>query len=382
MNADELAILLSQEFSDLVAELSDRDPVKVALDQRIPHAALVATQLKYRQRARQKLPSYVRAGCIFPPRAFEQASSEAAASTKHLTGDRLLDLTCGLGVDSLHFSRSFREVVALERDPVLAEITRENLRRLGADNVRVVCTSAEEFLSRCEERFDWVYADPDRRSTEGKKQVRLEDCSPDVVALRPLIEKAAPRLCLKNSPLFDVDEAFRFFPEAQVEVVSVRDECKEVIIRVDGSGPKLAAEAVGVGRVEVPLATRNTTPSTEPFDPTRYRWLIIPDVALQKARLVCHHLRPCAFVASENGFALAEEYPEGVLGRVMEISEISVYKPKEVRKGWKGAKAEIRKRDFPLSLEEIRHQTGLREGADLRLAFTKIDGKNWMIRLK
>jgi hypothetical protein len=187
---------------------------------------------------------------------------------------------------------------------------------------------------------------------------------------------------LKNSPLFDVDEAFRYFPEAQVEVISLRDECKEVIIRVEGSEPKLVAEAVGIGRVEVPLAERDATPSSEGFDPERYRWLIVPDVALQKARLVCHHLRPVAYVASENGFAFAEEYPEAVLGRVMEIAEIVPYKPKELKKEMKGTKAELWKRDFPLSLEEIRRQTGVREGADLRLAFTKIDGKNWMIRLK
>ena len=382
MNSDELSILLSEEFRALVAEHAERDPLQVALDRRIPHAALVASQLKYRRRAQRKLPSYVEAGCLFPPRAFEQASSEAAAATKHLAGDSLLDLTCGLGVDTLHFSRSFRRVVALERDPELATITRENLRRLGANHVEVICTSAEEYLARCEEHFDWVYADPDRRSAEGRKLVRLEDCSPDVVALRPLIERVAPRLCLKNSPLFDVDEAFRYFPEAQVEVISLRDECKEVIIRVEGSEPKLVAEAVGIGRVEVPLAERDATPSSEGFDPARYRWLIVPDVALQKARLVCHHLRPVAFVASENGFAFAEEYPEAVLGRVMEIAEIVPYKPKELKKEMKGTKAELWKRDFPLSLEEIRRQTGVREGADLRLAFTKIDGKNWMIRLK
>ena len=144
MNSDELSILLSEEFRALVAEHAERDPLQVALDRRIPHAALVASQLKYRRRAQRKLPSYVEAGCLFPPRAFEQASSEAAAATKHLAGVSLLDLTCGLGVDTLHFSRSFRRVVALERDPELATITRENLRRLGANHVEVICTSAEE----------------------------------------------------------------------------------------------------------------------------------------------------------------------------------------------------------------------------------------------
>ena len=44
---------------------------------------------------------------------------------------------------------------------------------------------AEEYLATCTDHFDWIYADPDRRSAEGKKLVRLEDCSPDLVALYP-----------------------------------------------------------------------------------------------------------------------------------------------------------------------------------------------------
>lgn len=382
MTLDEFQLLRSDNTRQLLDELAESDPLKVALDRHLPHAGLIATQLKYRQRARHKLPSYYKAYCILPPRAFEQASSEAAAATKRLSGDRLLDLTCGLGVDSLHFSRTFREVVALERDPVLAEVTRENMQRLGVENVRVVCASAEEYLAACEEHFDWIYADPDRRSETGKKLVRLEDCSPDVVALRPRIEQISPRLCLKNSPLFDVDEAFRLFPSARVEVVSLDDECKEVVIYADGSGPLLVAEAVGRGRLEVAPAARDSHPCEAPFDPDRYRWLILPDVALQKARLVSHHLRPFGYVASENGFGFATEKPEGILGRTLEISKISPYKPKEIKRELKGLSAEIWKRDFGLSLEEIRRQTGLREGCDLRLAFTKIAGKNWIIHLK
>ena len=40
------------------------------------------------------------AQCILPPRAFEQASSEACAAHKRIAGDSVLDLTCGLGADA------------------------------------------------------------------------------------------------------------------------------------------------------------------------------------------------------------------------------------------------------------------------------------------
>ena len=198
MTREEFDTLCRDEVRRAVAENLGRDPLAVALDRRIPHAALVATQLKYLERARTKLPSYYAAQCILPPRAFEQASSEACAAHKELAGDTALDLTCGLGVDALALGRRFQRVVALERDPVLAAVTAYNLRLLGAENVEVVCTSAEEYLAAATQRIDWVYADPDRRSETGRKLVRLEDCSPDILQLRPAIRRIGARLCLKN----------------------------------------------------------------------------------------------------------------------------------------------------------------------------------------
>ena len=221
LTSEELALLLTEPVQRAIAAARGRDPLEVALDRRIPHARLVATQVKYLARAERKLPTYAAAQCILPPLAFEQASSEACAAHKAIAGDAVLDLTCGLGVDTLFLSRRFRRVVTLERDPVLADVARENFRRLGVGNVEVVTAAAEEYLDREGLRFDWVYADPDRRSAEGRKQVRLEACSPNIVALKPAIDRVAGRLCVKNSPLFDVDEALRLFTPCSVEAVSL-----------------------------------------------------------------------------------------------------------------------------------------------------------------
>lgn len=83
-----------------IAANRGRDPLEVALDRNTPHARLVATQVKYLARAEAKLPSYAAAQCILPPLAFEQASSEACAAHKRIAGGAVLDLTCGLGVDT------------------------------------------------------------------------------------------------------------------------------------------------------------------------------------------------------------------------------------------------------------------------------------------
>ena len=380
MTPEQIALLCREDIRQAIAANCERDPLRVALDRSIPEAGLVATQVKYLQRARQKLPSYAAAGCIIPPLAFEQASSEAAAAHKPIGGDRVLDLTCGLGVDAAALSRRFGRVVTLERNEALAQVARENFARLGIENIEVVNCAAEEFVARCTDHFDWVYADPDRRSAEGKKLVRLEDCSPDILSLRSRLQELAPRLCLKNSPLFDVDEALRLFPKSRVEVISLDGECKEVMIYDDGTGPSLTATALGVGSYTATTEEEVALPAS--LRAEEYRWLVIPDVALQKCRLVRQHLAGKADVWSENGYGFATTQCEGVLGRWLAIDRIEPFDPKGLKRALKGERAELLKHDFPMQLTELRKKLGLKEGNDHRLAFTKIGNSYWTIHLK
>lgn len=379
---EEYTLLLTDEVQRAISAARGRDPLEVALDRTVPHARLVATQIKYLARAAAKLPSYAAAQCILPPLAFEQASGEACAAHKEITGETVLDLTCGLGADAFFLARRFRRVVTLERNEVLARIAAENFRRLGATNIEVVGISAEAYLAQPGLHFDWVYADPDRRSADGRKLVRPEDCSPDIVALMPLIRQASGHLCVKNSPLFDVGEALRLFPDARVEAVSLGDECKEVVVYADGTGPTVTATALGCGSFTATPAEAGALPAPGVFDPARYRWLVVPDVALQKARLARLHLRGKADIWSENGYGFATERPQGVIGRVFAIGGIEPYDPRKLKRELKGRGAELMKRDFPLAAEELARRLGVHAGNDLRLAFTKIGGGFWVVRLE
>lgn len=362
-------LLCTPEVRSLIEANIERDPAGVAFDKRIPHAALVATQVKYLQRARTKLPAWYAARCILPPRAFEQASSEECAGRKSCSGRSVIDLTCGLGVDAWALARRFDRVVTIERDEVLAAVARENFRRLGVENIEVVCAAAEEFLERCDAQFDWVYADPDRRSAAGRKLVRLEDCSPDVAALRERIAHAAPRFCLKLSPLFDVNEAFRLFGACRVEVVSLGGECKEVVVYADGSGSKLTAVAIGIGE----FSGRSVAAAEAPFRPQKYNYLFLPDVALQKARLVTAHLQGRVDCWSENGFGFAAERVEGLLGRWIGIERIEPYNPRALKKEFPTG-VTVLKKEFPLPVP-------LREGGNRRIALTKIGQDYWTVYL-
>lgn len=212
--------------------------------------------------------------------------------------------------------------------------------------------------------------------------MRLEDCSPDIPKLLPELRRIAPNLCVKNSPLFDVGETFRLFGPCRTEVVSLHDECKEVVVYADGTGPLLTAVALGLGEFSCPPAEARATPCDKPFDPAAYRWLLIPDVALQKARLAPTYLQGRADIWSPNGYGFAAEKSEDTLGRWLEIERIEPYNPKQLKRELSGSRLTILKQDFPLTAAEIAARLGIREGGERRIAFTKIGQDYWTIRLK
>ena len=375
--AEEFAILCSEECYEAVKANIDRKPTDIALDKRVAHASVVATQVKNLQKARTKLPSYYAVQAIVPTLAYEQSSSEECAERKQLEGESVLDLTCGLGVDSLALSKRFKRVVTLERNEMVAKVARENFRRLGAENIEVVCSSAEEYLATCTDHFDWCFSDPDRRGAKGEKLVRLEECSPNVVALMPTLKRIADKICIKCSPLFDVDEAFRLFGDCAVETVSLGGEAKEVNIYIDGSAPHLTAVAVGIGEFSSSVEERNSARwSAQPSGLSQYRYITLPDVALQHSRMVAVAFEGKCDVWSNNGVALSVEKPEGVLGRTFEVEAIynidSAFK-----RVIKGAKAEIYRRDFPMANAEICKRYRCSEGGKEKWCFTRI-GENFI----
>lgn len=380
MTREEIDILMSESVRVAVEANIGCDPVRVALDKRIPHAALVATQVKYLQRARTKLPSYYAARCVIPPLAFEQASSELTACGKDYSGSLCVDLTCGLGVDALALARRFAEVVAVERDPDLAYLAGCNFKLLGAHNIRVVNMSAEEFIdANADLRPDMIYADPDRRNTLGRKLVRLEDCSPDIVSMLSRLRSMTGRIVVKMSPMFDVDEAFRIIGErTRIEVVSVGGECKEVVAETGNMIEKsiIAASVSGFGRVEYDRDRSASIPDRSVPESPEY--LIVPDAALAKARIAKRYFAQAGLaIEGDNSYAFGNVVPDSVPGKAYRITAMARYSPARLKKELKLSgirRIDILKRDFPHSTAEIARQLGVAEGGDVKIAFTRRAG--------
>jgi len=389
MTARETDILLLDESRRLIERHIDEDPARVAL--RLPaNGALIATQIKYLQRARTKLPSYYRARCILPPLSFEQASSERTAETKRFAGNFCIDLTCGLGVDAFHFSRRFERVVTVERDEELARIARHNFERLGADNIEVVCDEAERFIGRFEGRADLIYVDPARRGEGNRKLLLLEECSPDIVPLMPLLRKRAHRVVVKASPLFDIDEAFSLLGEGiAVEAVSSGGECKELVIEIPGEGTppgQSVLRAVVAGKGAVEFRREAVSRPSAPTWRGSYRFLLVPDVAFYKTRTARRYLLDLgAEMFSPTGYGFSDRAPEAFLGRVHPIEAIVPYRPKALKKELAArgiGRLDILKKDFRPAAETVAKALGVKQGGTRRIAFTTIGGTQYAVLLE
>ena len=179
------------------------------------------------KKARKKLPTFWSSKLALNLRSYEQASSEAVAAYKarFIRGDSFLDITGGLGVDSLALSRGFKSAVAVEINEELHDLAVYNANKLGAPLVRVLGDGIAELVNR---KVTWLYIDPDRRSAE-KRIVDINHLIPNVIELLPLIESQATYTYIKLSPLYDIKEAYRQFENLiEIHLIAERNEMKEV----------------------------------------------------------------------------------------------------------------------------------------------------------
>jgi 16S rRNA (guanine966-N2)-methyltransferase len=81
---------------------------------------------------------------------------------QHIADSRCLDLFAGSGALGLEaLSRGAREVVFVERDPVVARTLRDEIGRLGgAARAQLLEMSAERFLGTAGAPFDIIFLDP------------------------------------------------------------------------------------------------------------------------------------------------------------------------------------------------------------------------------
>jgi len=366
------------------------DPVKMLLKGDLPagiDAHKLAEQLAGLAMAPTKWPWLAENKNVAYPRRLnrEQSSSETAARYKASLvgeGESLADLTGGMGVDSMMFAYRAGQVDYVEQDADLCDIVEHNAKVLGLDNISCHCGDCIAWLKDSDRHFNWIYIDPARRDSQGRKLVKLTDCQPDVLEMLPLLRERYERLLIKASPMIDIHNSIsRLGIVREVHIVAVGHECKEVLFLVD-SGQHSAS---GGQRVVKCVDTWNGGEWKNEFvwgddiapiyaDKVQ-RYIYEPNAALMKGGPwgeICQWYgvekldRNTHLYTSER---LVEEFP----GRVFEVEQEVKLNRKTVRAVVERANVVVR--NYPVDAATLRKQLGVADGGEKYIIATTFKGE-------
>lgn len=386
--------LLGPELQQFIHQHEADDENKLLLKHKsilgVP-AALVVDQIVGRRKTKLKLPTWsATQNILYPPSInLEQCSSEATAAYKVeilkqclIPGcNKAADLTGGFGVDSFLLSSLFKEVDYVEPDENLFEIVKHNhATLLKARSLTLEArinhhnTTAEKFLESVRYKYDLVYIDPSRRTKGNQKIFLFADCQPDLINLLPRIFGLTDYLLVKASPLIDLLSGINELKCVErIFVVAVDNECKEVLFLCQKDfkdEPRICAINL---KGFVPLNNRESfdfslsdeKKAISSFsDPLTY--LYEPNAAILKSG---------AFKLIGNSFDLQKlqqnthlytsgSHVQDFPGRVFKIEALVKPDPKAVRQFLSEGKANVVTRNYPLSPEQLKKKTGLKDGGE------------------
>lgn len=363
--------------------------------------AVALNQIAGRQAARRKLPSWAAIdGIVYPPHlSMEQCSGEltarykASVAGKALKGIsatlRFADLTGGFGVDFAFIARALQQdtptlsnFTYVERQDELCQIVRHNFRLLGLEHARIECSDAETYLQQMSPA-DLIYIDPARRDSHGGRTYDLGDCTPDVLALLPLLLAKSRRLLLKLSPMLDWRKAVADLGASRVSavhIVAAQNECKELLIVME-SEEREDERALTVHCVNLfPDDTRQSfgyCPHLSTENPLQFfsfsasqpststLFLYEPNAAIMKAGCFAELAQHYAVspLALNSHLFVADRQVDDFPGRTFCINGVSTLNKRSLKAVLQGmTRANIAVRNFPLSADELRRRLKLSEG--------------------
>lgn len=327
-------------------------------------------QIAGRQKARTKIPSWAAIdGITYPPHlSMEQCSSEQTARYKAKiagTGDRIVDLTAGFGVDMAFMAEGFSEAIHIEQMPQLCTISSANYEVLGLNHIKVVNGNGVDYLHQLD-HADLIFIDPARRDEHGARTYGIADCTPNVLEIIDEMLEKAPRVMIKLSPMLDWQKAAADIGRvSQVHIVSVTNECKELLLVVERDSKPLQIFCVNDDQV----FSYSSTDKIGNFAPqaSEPQYLYEPNASVMKAG--CFQLLSTRFGMSQpdmNSHLFLSDKPIADFpGRGFTIERTSTMNKKELKTVLTGiTQANIATRNFPLSVAELRKRLKLKDGGD------------------
>lgn len=396
--------LYNEEFERFVREHAGTDALKLRLRYGNHTDAVTDAALNHLDCLRRCGAKFVCDGKDYAPKVFpsrlsmEQASSaRVALFNASVVGDRkeVLDMTCGLGMDTAMMARRGCNVTTVELNHLHAAAARHNLAAF--ENVAVIEGDSVMYMTTGTRQWDVVFVDPARRGDNDSRVYNLHHCQPDLVGLMPLVSQHAPRVVAKLSPMLDVTRTLLDLPGVTaMYVVEDGGECKELLVDVTTRENVNFAPTVNVvGRSLFSFTVSEENEAKAGYgSPEAGDYLYEPSAAAMKAGPF--DLLSCRFglkALSANthiyfGKKLVESFP----GRAYRVCDVLQYSSGVIKKFARAYTEvdEVAVRNFGMSAETLRGRLKIAarpargtSGAPTRvLGVTDYDGRRLLVMLR
>lgn len=336
------------------------------------------------QKARLKFPQlFENKNIIFPPKVnLEQTSSWATAQYKAalFTGENMVDLTGGFGIDVAAFANTFTTTTHIELNPSLQELAAQSFKAQGL-NTKSIASDGMAFLKNTTQDFDLIYLDPSRKTAAQNKAILLEDYEPNVIENLDVLIHKAQQVMIKTSPMLDITAGLKQLKNvAEIHIIAIKNEVKELlwILKKESSDVMIKCINLESSQPDVSFLWENTN-HIELSEPLAY--LYEPNAALMKSQafgFICKHYGVYKIDQDAHLFTSKEriDFP----GRTFLVEELKAYKPKDVKRAYAKSHRGVVTRSFRESVQQLRTKYQLKEHETDYLFFTSCMGKAVVIK--
>lgn len=372
--------LLISEIQEFINSNLDTDVTQLALSKNpfpeIEYTSII-NQIKAKQKSKDKLPLwFTTPNIVFPSKiSVEQTSSEKTAKYKSeiVSGDSLIDLSGGFGIDDYHFSKKIKSVTHCEINSELSEIVAYNFNVLNATNINCVNQNSTDYLKEINEIFDWIYIDPSRRNEKKGKVFMFEDCEPNVPDLLTLYFLKSNNILIKTAPLLDLQAGIEELKHVKkIHIVAVQNEVKELLWEIEkeyNDFVTITSVNIEKDKKTIVETIHHKVYNVEFSLPQEY--IYEPNAALLKSGSFdaisqiynCQKLHKHSHLYTSNHII---EFP----GRSFKIENIISLQKNEVKEHLLGKKMNISTRNYPIKVEELKKKYKIKDGGTTFAFFT------------
>jgi hypothetical protein len=381
--------ILKPEIQSYINEKTGSDSSKLAF-QKNPFPdidfKIILNQIEARTKSKYKLSTWFKSkNIIYPTKiSVEQTSSEITAQYKSeiVSGENLIDLSGGFGVDDFYFSKKVNQVIHCEINQELSEIVVHNFKQLECNTINCICGDSSEIIKNLKQKFDWIYIDPSRRNDTKGKVFMLKDCLPNVPELQDFYFKFSNNILIKTAPILDITAGLSELKNVKkIHIVAVDNEVKELLWEIEkGFQSDITIKTINFNKDEKESFQFVNNLENQSLFSLPKKYLYEPNSAIMKSggfnevsvQFLLDKLHQNSHLYTSDSII---QFP----GRVFQIDKILDYTKKDLLSNLSNQKANVATRNFPDSVEIIRKKWKIKDGGNTYCFFTTDKNNNKIV---